>query len=167
MIYKIVYVDSKKIAKRKKKVVINIRELNKIIVSNNYSISLQKNIVIVIQKCIFINVVDYNEQFHLFLIKKNYRQRFIIVFYKGFEHFNITTIKFKNSVSYVQKKMNEFLYSYRHFARCYIDNIIIFSRSAKEYFQHLKTIFALFARFKIILKSKKSYLNYLSIILFK
>ena len=53
--------------------IINIRKLNKIIVSNNHSISFQKNIVIVIQKYIFINVIDYNKQFHLFLIKKNHR----------------------------------------------------------------------------------------------
>ena len=51
----------------------NIRKLNKIIISNNYSIPLQKNIVIFIQKCNFINVIDYNKQFHLFLIKKNHR----------------------------------------------------------------------------------------------
>ena len=74
-------------------------------------------------------------------------------------------MKFKNSILYVQKKLDGFLRLYRHFAKCYIDNIIIFFRSAKEHFQYLKTIFALFARFKIILKSKKSYLNYLSIIL--
>ena len=73
MIYKTIYIDLKKIAKRKKRIVINIRELNKIIVSDNYSIPLQKDIVIVIQKCIFISVIDCNEQFHLFLIKKNHR----------------------------------------------------------------------------------------------
>ena len=61
--------------------------------------------------------------------------------------------------------MNEFLRSYRHFAKCYIDNIMIFFRSAKEHFQYLKTIFALFTRLKVILKSKKSYLNYSSITL--
>ena len=73
VIYKIVYVDLKKIAKRKEKVIINIRGLNKIIISNNHSIPFQKDIVIVIQKYIFINVIDCNEQFHLFLIKKNHR----------------------------------------------------------------------------------------------
>ena len=167
MIYKIVYIDSKKIAKRKKIIIINIRKLNKIIVSNNHSISFQKNIVIVIQKCIFINVIDCSEQFHLFLIKKNHRQRFIVVFHKEFEHFNVAIMRFKNSILYVQRKMNEFLRLYRHFAKCYINSIMIFFRFAKEHFQYLKTIFALFARFKVILKSKKSYLNYLSIILLK
>ena len=62
--------------------------------------------------------------------------------------------------------MNEFLPLYRYFAKCYINNIIIFSHFAKKHFQHLKTIFALFARFKITLKLKKSYLNYSLIILF-
>ena len=73
VVYKIIYVDLKKIAKRKKKMIINIRKLNKIIVLNNHLISLQKDIVIVILKYIFINVIDYNKQFHLFLIKKNHR----------------------------------------------------------------------------------------------
>ena len=63
--------------------------------------------------------------------------------------------------------MNEFLRLYRYFARCYIDNIMIFSYIAKEHFEHLRTIFALFACFKITFKLKKSYLNYLLIILFE
>ena len=63
--------------------------------------------------------------------------------------------------------MNEFLRLYRYFARCYIDNIVIFFRIAKEHFEHLRIIFAFFARFKITLESKKLYLNYLLIILFK
>ena len=89
------------------------------------------------------------------------------MFYKESEHFNIAIMKFKNSILYVQRKINGFLRLYRYFARCYINNIIIFSRIAKEHFQHLKIIFAFFTRLKVILKSKKSYLNYLSIILFE
>ena len=51
--------------------------------------------------------------------------------------------------------MNEFLRLYRYFARYYINNIIIFSYIAKKHFEYLKTIFTLFARFKIIFESKK------------
>ena len=134
MIYKTIYVDLKNTAKRKEKVIMNIRKLNKIIVSNNHSIPFQKDTVIIIQRCIFINVIDCNKQFHLFLIKKNHRQRFIIVFHKEFEHFNVVIMRFKNSVLYVQRKMNGFLRLYRYFARCYINNIIIFSHSTKEHF---------------------------------
>ena len=56
--------------------------------------------------------------------------------------------------------MNEFLHSYRYFAKCYINNIMIFFYIIKEHFEHLKTIFAFFIRFKIILESKKLYLSY-------
>ena len=63
--------------------------------------------------------------------------------------------------------MIKFLRLYRYFAKCYINNTIIFSRIAKKHFQHLRIIFALFTHLKIILKSKKSYLNYLLIILFE
>ena len=56
--------------------------------------------------------------------------------------------------------MNDFLRFYRHFARYYIDNIIIFSKTIAEYFEHLGIIFRLFARLKIILELKKSYLGY-------
>lgn len=73
---------------------------------------------------------------------------------------------FKNSILYVQKKMDSFLRPYRYFARCYIDNIVIFSRSAEEYFDYLRVIFALFAKLKITLKSKKFYFGYSSVILF-
>ena len=112
-------------------------------------------------------MIDYNKQFHLFLIKKNHYQRFIIVFYKRSKHFNVVIMRFKNFVSYVQRKMNEFLRLYRYFIKCYINNIMIFFHIAKEHFEHLKIIFALFARFKIIFELKKSYLNYLLIILFE
>ena len=62
---------------------------------------------------------------------------------------------------------DKFLRLYHHFARYYINDIIIFFHIAKKHFQHSKTIFAFFARLKITLELKKSYLNYLSIILFK
>ena len=62
--------------------------------------------------------------------------------------------------------MDSFLRLYRYFARYYINNIMIFFRFAEKYFDHLKIIFALFAKLKIILKSKKSYFDYSFVILF-
>ena len=63
--------------------------------------------------------------------------------------------------------MNDFFHSYHYFIKYYIDDIIIFSRNIKEYFKYLKTIFHLFAKFKIIFKFKKSYFRYSSITLLK
>ena len=165
VVYKTVYVGPDKIPKRKGRVVVDIRGLNKITISDNHPLPLQDDIVTSVQGCTFISVVDCSGQFHLFLVRRDHRQRFTVVSHRGSEHFNVAAMGFKNSVPYVQRKMDSFLRPYRHFARCYIDDIVIFSKSAEEHFEHLRTIFRLFARLKITLEPKKSYLGYPSVTL--
>lgn len=52
---------------------------------------------------------------------------------------------------------------FRSFARCYIDDIVIFSATFEDHLQHLGAIFALFSRMKISLEPKKSFLGYPSV----
>lgn len=165
VVYKTVYVGPDKVPERKGRVVVDIRGLNKITISDSHPLPLQDDIVTAVQGCMFISVVDCSGQFHLFLVRRDHRQRFTIVSHRGSEHFNVAAMGFKNSVPYVQRKMDGFLRPYRHFARCYIDDIVIFSRTAEEHFQHLRTIFALFARLKVTLEPKKSFLGYPSVTL--
>lgn len=165
VVYKTVHVGPDKVPERKGRVVVDIRGLNKITVSDNGPLPLQDDIVTAVQGCMFISVVDCSGQFHLFLVRRDHRQRFTIVSHRGSEHFNVAAMGFKNSVPYVQRKMDGFLRPYRHFARCYIDDIVIFSRTAEEHFDHLRTIFALFVRLKITLEPKKSFLGYPSVTL--
>ncbi len=61
--------------------------------------------------------------------------------------------------------MNKFLRSYREFYKCYIDNIVIFSRNIVKHLTHLDIIFALFSQIRIFLKSRKSYVEYLFVTL--
>jgi hypothetical protein len=62
--------------------------------------------------------------------------------------------------------MDSVLRSYRIYAQCYIDDIVIFFKIFKDYIEHLDKIFNLFDTLNIILKGFKVYLGYLSIILF-
>ena len=64
-------------------------------------------------------------------------------------------------------KMNNFFRLYYYFIKYYIDDIIIFSRNPKKYFEYLKIIFYFFAKFKIIFIFKKFYFKYLLITLLK
>ena len=66
---------------------------------------------------------------------------------------------------YVQHMMNMILHSHKFFVCCYINNIIIFSKTLKNHLQHLNMIFNLFNKLEIIFKKIKTHLNYLSIIL--
>jgi hypothetical protein len=62
--------------------------------------------------------------------------------------------------------MNSVLRPHRIYARCYINDIIIFSKIFENHIEHLDKIFDLFDTLNIILKGLKAYLGYLLIILF-
>jgi hypothetical protein len=80
---------------------------------------------------------------------------------------NIIIIKYKDSLLYVQRIINTILRLYRQFARCYVDDIIIFFKNFQEYIEYLDMIFELFNRIGIIFKNSKIYFGYPSIILLK
>ena len=165
VIWKTMYVSSKKTLERKERAVMNIRELNAIFIANSYSLSLQSDIITILQECTHIILVDESDQFHQFLIKQKHRDRFIIISHREKEIFNVALMRFKNSILYVQSKMNKFLRSYKFFARCYIDDIVIFSHSLKDHLTHLITIFDLFTKLHVFLKFKKFYIEYSSMTL--
>src|SRR6266511_4486134 len=55
--------------------------------------------------------------------------------------------------------------SYKPFARCYIDDIIIFSKIFEEYVKYFDIILGLFDRLGMMIKGVKIFLDYLLIIL--
>jgi hypothetical protein len=78
---------------------------------------------------------------------------------------NIAIIKYKGSPPYVQRMINTILRPHRQFVRCYVDDIVIFSKTFEEYIEYLDIIFELFNRIGITLKDSKIYFGYPSIIL--
>jgi len=147
--------------------VIDIRGLNAISVTDSYPLPLQENVITKLQECSHITVVDDSGQFHQFLVKQDHRDRFTIILHRGKKRSNVALMGFKDSVFYVQNKINKFLRFYREFCKCYIDNIVVFSRSFEEHLHHLNVVFELFSQVRIFLESKKSYIEYPSITLLR
>lgn len=67
---------------------------------------------------------------------------------------------FKNSPAYVQRKIDAILRVYRAFARAYVDDIVVFSKTLEEHLTHLSEVFQLLDSYGIRLSPKKSYLGY-------
>ncbi len=61
--------------------------------------------------------------------------------------------------------MDVILGPYKDYARYYVDDIVIFSKTFEQYIEYLDKIFKLFDAFGIIFKNVKTYLDYLFIIL--
>ena len=72
---------------------------------------------------------------------------------------------YKGSPPYVQRQTDKLLRPYRSFAKAYVDDMIVFSKTLAEHLQHLRTLFKLFQDRRISLSPGKSFLGYPTVIL--
>ena len=151
----------------KNRIMINIRDLNKITIFDIYSMSLQSNIINAIIDHSFIFIVNVVDWFHQFKIKRSNRHKFTIISHRDQKQSNVTLMNFKNSSFYVQRQTDQMLRSYRDFSRVYMNDIIVFSKTLKKHIVHLRQIFQLFANKRVNLTLNKSFLNYSFIMLFE
>ena len=114
----------------------------------------------------YIIIVNCNEFFYQWRVWVNDKSILIVVSYRDNEHFNVIVISFRNSSTYVQRKINQLLREYRIFARVYVNDVIIFNKILKKHIQYLIIIFEIFIKLRISLKLFKTYLSFLFVILF-
>ena len=150
---------------KKKRIVINIRDFNDIIKSNNYFFSLQNDVIITIIDYSFLFIVDVVDWFHQFLVKRRDLSKFTTINYRKQKKFNVVLMNFKNSSSYVQRQIDKMLQSYKNFIKTFVNNIITYSRIFKKHFVHLCQLFDFFRQKRVNLISNKLYLKYSFIML--
>jgi hypothetical protein len=165
VIYKTMVKDDKLI--RKKRVVINIRELNAIILTDAYSMSAQTNIIVAVTKCLYISVMNVSRYFYQWAIKFEDRHKLTIISHKEQEQFNVCVMNYKNSSSYVQRQTNLMLKNLRDFVKAYMNDIIIFSKSLNDHLHHLRQMFERLWHYNVALNSEKAFLKYSSIMLLR
>ena len=71
---------------------------------------------------------------------------------------------YRNLLIYGQRIIDRILRLFRAFARVYVNNIVIFFKSLKEYFKYLILVFNRLREFNICLFLKKSFLGYFSVV---
>ena len=152
---------------RKKRVVINIKELNKIIETNNYSMSLQSDITSTIAECEYISVFDVASFFYQWNVRLKDRHKLTIISHRDQKQFNVAVMRFKEFSTYVQKQIDVILRKHKDYSRVFINDIVIYSKTLKNHIKHLHAIFSLLKSFNISLNLEKSFLNYSSIQLLK
>ena len=151
-------------SQRKNRIIIDIKELNKMSKFDVYFMFFQFDIISVIQDCKFISIMNCAVFFHQWRMTSENRHKLIIVSHKNAKQWNVTMMKWKDFFAYVQKKMNEIFKNYSY-VRVYIDNVIVFSSSFEKHLRHFSSIFAFFQQWNITLKIFKTYFEYFSIFL--
>jgi hypothetical protein len=145
--------------KKKERVIVDIRELNVITLSNAYSLSFQKNIIAVIKKCQYLFVIDCAFFFYQWRIHSEDRHKLIVVSHREQKTFQIAVMRYKNSFAYVQRQIDR-LFRELIFVKIFIDDIIIFSKNLDNHLAHLKEVFFILITNEISINSKKAFLSY-------
>ena len=145
---------------RKGRVVVDIRGLNKITELDTYPMPLQADITALVAGCPYISVFDAASFFYQWLVRLADRHKLTVVSHRGQEQFNVAVMGYKNSPPYVQRKIDALLRTVRRFARAYVDDIVVFSRTLEEHKAHLHEVFSILDSYGIRLAPKKSYLGY-------
>ena len=86
---------------KKARIVVDIRDLNAVFQLNAYSLSLQSDVIQIVQKCNFIFVINCASFFYQWRIHSKDRHKFTVVSHRGQETFNVAVMKYRNSSVYV------------------------------------------------------------------
>jgi len=150
---------------QKEHVVVDIQDLNKISLQDSYSMSLQVIVTTVVAECQYIIIIDVNDYFYQWKVRSIDRNKLIVVSHWKQKQFEIAVMRFKNSSSYVQHQTDQLLWSHWCYAQVYMNDIVIFSRTLKDHLKHLHVMFQLFSKKRVSISSKKSFIDYSSVIL--
>jgi hypothetical protein len=150
---------------RKDRAVVDIKDLNAITVSDAYSMSAQTNITTTIAECQYISVVNVLRYFYQWIVKFDDRHKFTIISHRDQKQFNVCVMSYKNSSIYVQRQIDLMLKNLRSFVRVYMNDIIIFFKTLKDHFAHLRLVFERLWHYNVALNLRKIFLEYSSIVL--
>lgn len=145
---------------KKGRVVVDIRGLNAITVPDAYPLPLQSEIIVAVRDCQYISVIDCTAFFYQWRVFFKDRHKLTVVSHRGQESFNVAPMGYKNSPAYVQRQIDRILRPYRGFARAYVDDIVIFSKTLEDHIRHLRQIFTTLGQNNISVKPSKAFLGY-------
>ena len=148
---------------RKGRAVVDIRGLNLITQPDLYPLPLQADLISSVKGCRYISVIDCASFFYQWRVHPSDRHKLTVVTHRGQEYFNVAVMGYKNSPAYVQRQIDRLLREYRSFARAYVDDVVVFSKTLEEHVGHLKQIFALFSKYGISVNPAKAFLGYPSV----
>ena len=65
-----------------------------------------------------------------------------------------------NSISYVQRQIDNIFREIKNFTRAYVDNVICESKSFQEHFIYFRRLFSLLMKYNVFISAKKAFLDY-------
>lgn len=132
----------KKEEKRKSRLCIDFRDLNKIVIPQSQPFPLIEDLVVKTRNCKYFSTLDINSAFWSIPLRIEDRKKTAFVTQEG--HFQWTCLPFglKTSPAIFQRILSNILRKYKltDFTVNYIDDILVFSKSYTEHINHLSQL---------------------------
>lgn len=129
--------------KKKTRLCIYFRDLNKIVVPQSQPFPLIEDIMLKTRDCKFFSTLDINSAFWSIPLRISDRHKTAFVTQEG--HFQWTCLPFglKTAPAMFQRMLSNIIRKHKltNFAVNYIDDILIFSKNFSEHIQHLTQVF--------------------------
>jgi hypothetical protein len=151
--------------KDKGRVVTDIRGLNARVWKDPYPMPRQEDILQAIKGCSWISTLDLTAAFMQRTLHTDSRHLVTVVTHRGLEYFKVVPFGYTNSPAHMQRFMDGRLRNLRSNVRCYIDDIVIHSRTFEDHMRHLKDVFEVLREAGLYLSPKKCHVGYHSVTL--
>jgi hypothetical protein len=143
--------------------VVDLRGLNANVVQDAYPLPLQAEIFNLLRGMSFISVFDLQKAFYQRQVAKKDRWKLAVVTHRGQEIFNVAPMGYCGSPSHMQKFMDKILAPHKEYARCYIDDVVIFSKNYEQHIIHLRRVLNCLSAAGMTLSPDKCYVGFHSV----
>ena len=138
-----------------KRFCVDFRRLNKITVKNCYPLPLIDDILALLGKAKYFTSLDLKSGYWQVAMDEKDKHKTAFTCHKGLFEFNVMPFGLSNAPAVFQELMAVVLHDCQGFATAYLDDIMIFSETLEEHFEHLSIIFDKLRLHRLKLKLKK------------
>jgi hypothetical protein len=149
--------------KEKGRAVMDIRGLNAAVEKDPYPMPRQEDILQAMKGCHWLTTLDLTAAFMQRALHKDSQHLVTVVTHRGLEYFKVAPFGFTNSPAHMQRFMDGRLRDMKAFVRCYIDDIVIFSKTFDDHVEHLTAVLAMLEDARLYLSPHKCHIGYHSV----
>jgi transposase InsO family protein len=139
----------------KGRVVVDTRGLNAATEDDAYPLPRQEDVMARIRWNLLISLLDQIKSYYQRIVHPKSRKYTTVVSHRGQEEYGVVLMGYKGSPAHQQRYMDEFLLEFIEWACCYIDDIIVASKSFEHHLAHLEALFSKMEKANLALNPKK------------
>ena len=143
--------------------VVDLRGLNLNVLLDAYPLPVQEEIIEFLRDMEFISLFDLQKAFHQRMVAYKDRWKLAVVTHRGQEIWNVAPMGYCNSPGHMQRYMDKILEPHKEYAKCYIDDVVVFSKTYEDHLRHLRRVLNCLAAAGMTLSPEKCYVGFHSV----